>query len=395
MPLVGTNFYGTQVQRTPWDDADAQNAAAQDQWRMAQFADARLRQGQSDARAMNQDNLNFGVWREGQQGNRDVRNTAAAERLAAMGFKHAEGMYDKQTGFQTSLFDRGEQAAEARDVRRNKRDDDLYRDRVLPRETRQLAREDAADAEAKRLRDEEAAYRVFMQGTPGTPGREGERERDFVDGTPGIKGFNQRLAGGEFTSEDDLIKAYMGGAGSRGESMLPQVVSGFRQDAQTQADRILADLNSSDPRRRARALEAQKTAPAQVKRLLGATPQTAQDMAAIDPALLPEDTQTQLKRGVGDLAKGINESDNISGAWTGSKSADIQDQIGQIRQKLQAMASANPGVPVSALWKRLRGELDTGGASWNIGRLFGAIDTNTQDANEVAIETLDKEFGAF
>jgi len=60
MPLVGTNFYGTQVQRTPYDDAEAQRAQGLDAWNMAQhqndWQNQRHGQSRSDARAMNRDN---------------------------------------------------------------------------------------------------------------------------------------------------------------------------------------------------------------------------------------------------------------------------------------------------------------------------------------------------
>ena len=103
MTLVGRTTQGINVQRTPWDDADAQNAAAQDQWRMAQFADARLRQGQSDARAMNQDNLNFGVWQSGRSDARDARTTAAQLALEAQRQKQEELMFGKRSGFERQL----------------------------------------------------------------------------------------------------------------------------------------------------------------------------------------------------------------------------------------------------------------------------------------------------
>lgn len=332
---------------------------------------------------MNQDNLNFGVWQSGRADSRDARATAAQLALEAQRQKQEELMFGKRSAYDTERDNRIEGRADARTASERAYQDKLYGERVKPMNDRTLAEYDAAAAERQRLRDEAEARRRFFRGGAKT----------LLDGKPD-PGFMARLASGEI-SGDEALGELAANTGEQGEAMFPMLLARQDQTAQISADRILQDLQSNDPRRRARGLKAQETAPAPVKRMLGATPQTAQDMDAIDPTRLPEDVQNQLKRGVGDLAKGINESDNISGAWTGGKSSDIQEQIGQIRQRLQAMASANPGVPVSALWKRLRGELDTGGASWNIGRLFGAIDTNTQDANEVAIETLDKEFGAF
>ena len=106
MPLVGTNFYGTQVQRTPWDDAEAQRTGSRDAWNMAQhqnrWADKRQSGTNAFNWAMNQDTLDFNAWNGQRQDDRaDSRSAASIEaqrRIAEMGYTHDATMFDKRTG---------------------------------------------------------------------------------------------------------------------------------------------------------------------------------------------------------------------------------------------------------------------------------------------------------
>jgi len=103
MPLVGTNFYGTQVQRTPYDDAEAQRAQGLDAWNMAQhqndWQNQRHGQSRSDARAMNRDNLNFGAWSHGQNMAQQAASAEAQRRMHEATLNQGMTLFDKSNTF--------------------------------------------------------------------------------------------------------------------------------------------------------------------------------------------------------------------------------------------------------------------------------------------------------
>lgn len=100
MPLVTQNWYGTQVQGTPYDDAAKYNAASRDAT-ISQLNDrlAQMYQG-GNALQMNRDNLNFGVWSTGQN------RQAMAAQLQAQ-----RGMQQDRFGFEGGLVDKQHQWA--------------------------------------------------------------------------------------------------------------------------------------------------------------------------------------------------------------------------------------------------------------------------------------------
>ena len=126
MPLTGRNFYGVQVQRTPYDDAEAQRAVSQDAWNMAQYqndwAERRFQQGRGDAWAMNRDNLNFNKYALDRA---DVRSAAAIEaqrKIAEMGFAHDKTMFDRRADVEDARTLAGWDREDAIDERNWNRD---------------------------------------------------------------------------------------------------------------------------------------------------------------------------------------------------------------------------------------------------------------------------------
>jgi hypothetical protein len=271
MPLVGTNFYGTQVQRTPWDDAEAQRTGSRDAWNMAQhqnrWADKRQSGTNAFNWAMNQDTLDFNAWNGQRQDDRaDSRSLAALEAQRKLA--------ELQNTWQTEG-----------DVRKRGWSQEDFNTQVKPFQDRQLSGIDESNriarenyefnkSERQRLLDQRKAREQFMDGTPDTPlmGLEGE---PTTLKTPGVKGFKQRVREG--LSGDAMLAELATMPGGDVADMAP-LVQIQQQQAQMQADRILQDLRSNDPAIRARGMQKIKAAPPEVSRLVGpGTERTAED----------------------------------------------------------------------------------------------------------------------
>lgn len=370
MPLVGTNFYGTQVQRTPWDDAEQYDAASRDATIRGLNDRLAQQQNRSDALQMHRDTLNYGVWQDQRNDARSLQAMEAQKQLAKMGFD-----------FQSGMFDKTQAAEDARQRAGWDREDQRFTTQVKPFQDRQLAATDmqlaaakrADEREAKRLQDQEQLKQYLATPEGQAAIKSGNMAEVLKYGDPllavqTLLANQQRNQGAEDAKVERVAQqaAKLRQQGQAAEAAaLEATVPEYRR----------GELPGADPTMEARGLS-EVTEP-RGRRLL------ANSVEAVKNLMKGTDVQ----QGVGRWLSPGGAIPGIIGLAQGREGADeaASRLHGAVRREAQVLASKLNVDPIEAehmLMNEMRASARTGFWNWfkgtSQGNVLDALDEETQ-----------------